>query len=131
MKSKLRSIILIVSVMAILSVVPVFAGQEPVTYTASMLAKTGTFKASKKAKYDVKLVFNDKPAKGIKVTIRVGKNKYTAKTNKKGIATFKMPQLSKKGRYTFKVSAKIGIAMSGQREQFLKLKKDIPITVKK
>ena len=50
MKAIRISIIFIVSVITILSFVPVFAGQKPVTYTASLQAKTGTFKASKKAK---------------------------------------------------------------------------------
>ena len=35
----------------------------------------------------------------MKVTIKVGKKTYTAKTNKKGKATFNLKKLTKKGKY--------------------------------
>ena len=38
--------------------------------------------------------------KKVKLTLKVGKKTYTAKTNKKGIATFKITKLTKTGKYT-------------------------------
>ena len=65
-----------------------------------------TFKKSKKVK---KLVINLKNSNGKalakkKLTLTVNKKKYTAKTNKKGKATFKITNLKKKGtiKYTVK-----------------------------
>ena len=37
--------------------------------------------------------------KNTKVTIKVNKKTYTAKTNKKGVATFKIKKLTKKGTF--------------------------------
>ncbi len=37
--------------------------------------------------------------KNTKVTIKVNKKIYTAKTNSKGVATFKITKLTKKGKY--------------------------------
>ena len=41
--------------------------------------------------------------KNTKVTIKVNKKTYTAKTNAKGVATFKLTKLTKKGKYTANV----------------------------
>ena len=38
--------------------------------------------------------------KSTKVYIKVNKKTYAAKTNSKGVATFKITKLTKKGRYT-------------------------------
>ena len=38
--------------------------------------------------------------KNTNVTIKVNKITYTAKTNSKGVATFKITKLTKKGKYT-------------------------------
>ena len=38
--------------------------------------------------------------KNTKVKITVNKKTYTAKTNKKGVATFKLTKLTKQGKYT-------------------------------
>ena len=38
--------------------------------------------------------------KNTKVTIKVNKKTFTAKTNSKGVATFKLTKLTKKGKYT-------------------------------
>ena len=65
-----------------------------------IVAKKQTFKRSKKVKkYKVTLKnAKGKAIKGKKIVITVNKKKYTAKTNKKGIATFKV-KLTKKGTY--------------------------------
>ena len=42
----------------------------------------------------------NKVMKNTKVTIKVNKKTYTAKTNSKGQATFKITKLTKKGKYT-------------------------------
>nr|WP_294999563.1 Ig-like domain-containing protein [uncultured Methanobrevibacter sp.] len=44
--------------------------------------------------------------KNIKVTIKVNKKTYTAKTNAKGKATFKIKKLTKKGKYKATVTYK-------------------------
>ena len=38
--------------------------------------------------------------KKVKVTLKVNKKTFTAKTNKKGVATFKIKNLKKKGKFT-------------------------------
>ena len=64
-------------------------------------AKKKTFKAKKKTKkYTITLKDSNKKAiKKVKVTLKVKGKKYTAKTNAKGQATFKIKNLKKKGSY--------------------------------
>ena len=66
-----------------------------------MTAKAKTFKKSAKTKkYTVTLKDNqNKVMKNTKVSIKVNKKVYTAKTNAKGKATFKITKLTKKGKY--------------------------------
>ena len=78
-----------------------------ITKEASKLtAAKKTFKAKKKSKkYTVTL----KDSKGkaiskVKVKIKVGKKTYSAKTNAKGKATFNLKKLTKKGKYTAKIT---------------------------
>ena len=70
--------------------------------TPKLTAKAKTFKKSVKTKkYTVTLKTNqNKFMKNTKVTIKVNKKTYTTKTNSKGVATFKLTQLTKKGKYT-------------------------------
>ncbi|WP_296800577.1 Ig-like domain-containing protein [uncultured Methanobrevibacter sp.] len=70
--------------------------------TPKITAKKKTFKRTVKTKkYSITLKTNqNKAMKGIKVTIKVNKKTYSAKTNKKGIATFKITKLTKTGKYT-------------------------------
>ncbi len=64
-------------------------------------AKKATFKAKKKTKkYSIILKAGKKAISKVKVTIKVGKKTYTAKTNAKGKATFNLKKLTKKGKYT-------------------------------
>jgi hypothetical protein len=73
-----------------------------VTKEATKLtAKKKTFKAKKKIKkYSVTLKDSaGKAIKGAKVTLKVNKKTYKAKTNAKGKATFKIKKLNKKGKY--------------------------------
>lgn len=72
--------------------------------TPKMTAKAKTFKKSiKSKKYSVTLKNNqNKAMKNTKVTIKVNGKTYYAKTNSKGIATFKITKLIKKG--TFKAT---------------------------
>ncbi|WP_407413200.1 hypothetical protein [Methanobrevibacter sp.] len=69
--------------------------------TPKIIAKTKTFKKSVKTKkYSITLKNNlNKVMKNTKVTIKVNKKTYTAKTNSKGIATFKITKLTKKGTF--------------------------------
>jgi predicted outer membrane repeat protein len=69
--------------------------------TPKLTAKAKTFKKSVKTKiYTVTLKNNlNKVMKYAKVTIKVNKITYTAKTNAKGVATFKITKLTKKGTF--------------------------------
>ena len=70
--------------------------------TPKLTAKAKSFKkAGKTKKYTVTLKTNkNKAMKNTKVKITVNKKTYTAKTNKKGVATFKLTKLTKQGKYT-------------------------------
>ncbi len=74
--------------------------------TPKLTAKQATFKVKTKTKtYSVTLKDNkNKVMKNTKVTINVNGKTYSAKTNSKGIATFKITKLTKKGVFTSKVS---------------------------
>ena len=77
-----------------------------ITKAASKLtAKKKTFKAKAKTKkYDITLKDNKgKAIKKAKVTLKINGKTYTAKTNAKGKAIFKIKKLTKKGKYTAKV----------------------------
>ncbi len=93
--------------------------------TPKLTAKAKTFKKSVKTKkYTITLKNNMKKAiKKAKVTIKVNKKKYTATTNKKGVATFKITKLTKKGKYKATVTYK-GNAYNA------KATKKVTITVK-
>ncbi len=70
--------------------------------TPKMTAKAKTFKVKVKTKkYTITLKNNKgKVMKNTKVTLKVNKKTFKAKTNKKGVATFKITNLKKKGKYT-------------------------------
>jgi nitrogen fixation protein FixH len=93
--------------------------------TPKMTAKAKTFKKSVKTKkYSITLKTNqNKVMKNTKVTIKVNKKTYTAKTNSKGVATFKITKLTKKGKYTATVTYKGDSCYN-------KLTKKVKITVK-
>ena len=76
--------------------------------TPKLTAKKKTFKKSKKVKkYTITLKDNKgKAIKKVKVSIKVGKKTFTAKTNAKGKAVFKLKKLTKKAKYTAKVTFK-------------------------
>ena len=76
--------------------------------TPKLTAKKKTFKRSVKVKkYSIVLKNNvGKAIKKAKVTIKIGKKTFKAKTNSKGKATFKIKKLTKKGNYKAKVSYK-------------------------
>ena len=71
-------------------------------------AKNKAFKAKKKIKkFKIALKNNiAKPIVKTKVTLKIGKKAYNAKTNSKGKATFKIKKLTKKGRYKATVAFK-------------------------
>ena len=73
-----------------------------------LTAKKKSFKKSKKIKkYTVTLKDNKgKAIKKAKLIIKVGKKKFTAKTNSKGKAVFKLKKLTKKAKYTAKITYK-------------------------
>ena len=76
--------------------------------TPKITAKSKTFKKSVKTKkYGITLKDNNgKVMKDTKVTIKVNKKSYSAKTNSKGIATFKITKLTKKGSFTSVITYK-------------------------
>ena len=69
-----------------------------------LTAPKKTFKATTKTKkVQIKLTTGKKVLKNKKVTLKVKGKTYTAKTNKKGIATFKITKLTKKGTFKYNV----------------------------
>jgi predicted outer membrane repeat protein len=94
--------------------------------TPKMTAKAKTFKVGVKTKKYTITLKNNKGAvmKNTKVTITVNKKTFTAKTNSKGVATFKITNLKKKGKFT----ATIKYAGS---KYYNKVTKKPVITVKK
>jgi hypothetical protein len=76
--------------------------------TPKMTAKVKKFKRSKKVKkYGIALKDNmGKPINKVKVTLKIGKKTFKAKTNAKGKATFKIKKLTKKGKFKAAVSFK-------------------------
>ena len=89
-------------------------------------AKKKTFKAKKKTKkYTIVLITDKKkPLKKVKVTIKIGKKKFKAKTNNKGKATFKLKKLTKRGKY------KATVKFSGNK-YYKAVSKKVKITIKK
>ena len=77
-----------------------------ITKAASKItAKKKTFKAKVKTKkYAITLKDkNGKAIKNVKVTLKIKSKTFTAKTNSKGKAIFKIKKLTKKGKYTAKI----------------------------
>ena len=93
--------------------------------TPKIIAKAKTFKTTTKTKkYAITLKDNNgKAIKNAKVTLKVNGKTYTAKTNSKGKATFKITKLNKKG--TFKAT----ITYNGNK-YYNKVSKKAKITVK-
>lgn len=88
-------------------------------------AKNKFYKVKKKTKsYTVTLKSGKTPVMGVKITLKVNGKTYTAKTNKKGQATFKIKNLKKKGKYT------ATITFAGNKS-YKKSTKKVKITVKK
>ena len=88
-------------------------------------AKKKTFKAAAKTKKVTATLKNNKGKvlKKAKLTLKIGKKIYSAKTNSKGVATFKV-KLTKKGKYTGKVK------FAGSK-YYKAVTKKVYITVKK
>ena len=70
--------------------------------TPKLTAKAKTFKISVKTKQYSITLKNNKGVimKNTKVTLTVNKKTYSVKTNSKGVATFKITNLNKKGKFT-------------------------------
>lgn len=94
--------------------------------TPKLTAAKKTFKAKVKTK-KVTATLKDnkgKVLKNIKVTLKVKGKTYTAKTNKKGVATFKVTKLTKKGTYK-------GTVKFAGNKYFKAASKTVKIVVKK
>ena len=91
-----------------------------------LAAKAKTFKAKVKTKKFTATLKNNKGKvmKNTKLTLKVGKKTFTAKTNKKGVATFKITKLSKAKKYT------ATIKFAGNK-YFKAISKKVKITIKK
>ena len=94
--------------------------------TPKMTAKAKTFKVGVKTKkYTITLKNNlGKVMKSTKVTLTVNKKTYTVKTNSKGVATFKITNLKKKGKFT-------AVIKYAGNKYYKALSKKAKITVKK
>ena len=74
---------------------------------SKIVAKKKTFKAKTKTKkYTVTLKSGKTPIKKVKLTIKIKNKTFKATTNNKGKATFKIKKLTKKGKYTAKITFK-------------------------
>lgn len=93
--------------------------------TPKLTASKKTFKVKDKTKkYVVTLKTNkNKAYKNQKITVNVKGKTYTAKTNSKGQATFKLTKLTKKGTFTAKVKY-------GGSSNYKAVSKSVKITVK-
>ena len=69
--------------------------------TPKFVAKAKTFKRTVKTKKYTVTLKTDKNVvmKNVKVTVKINKKTYSAKTNSKGVATFKITKLTKKAKY--------------------------------
>ncbi|WP_458406457.1 hypothetical protein [Methanobrevibacter sp.] len=75
--------------------------------SSKIIAKKKTFKKSLKTKkYTVTLKSGKTPIKKVKLIIKIGKKTFKATTNAKGKATFKIKKLTRKGKYTAKITFK-------------------------
>ncbi len=94
--------------------------------TPNLTAKAKTFKVKTKTKkYTVTLKTNEnKVLKNTKVTIKVKGKTYTAKTNSKGQATFKLNKLTTTGKFTATVK-------SAATACYKSVSQTVKITVKK
>ena len=93
---------------------------------SKITAKAKSFKYEDKTKkYTITLKNSKgKVLKNTNVTLKVNGKTYTAKTNSKGVATFKLTKLTKKGKYTAVIS------YAGDKN-YKKASKKAKITVKK
>ena len=91
-----------------------------------LTAKAKAIKKSDKTKKYTVTLKTDKNAvmKSAKITVTVNKKTYTAKTNAKGVATFKLTKLTKKGKYSATVK------FAGDKCYNAKTVKNIKITIK-
>lgn len=92
--------------------------------TPKITAKKATFKVKTKTKqYAATFKVNGKVMKKTKVSLKVNGKTYSATTNNKGIATFKITKLTKKGTYS------AAISFAGNKN-YNKASKSVKITVK-
>ena len=98
---------------------------KPVKTTPKLTAAKKTFKRKVNVKkYSVTLKTNKgKAIKSVKITLKVKGKTYSAKTNKKGVALFKIKNLKKKGKY------KATVTFNGDK-YYNKVTKKVKITVK-
>ena len=99
---------------------------KTVKVASKIVAKKKTFKVKTKTKkYKITLkTKSGKAIKKVKVTLKVKGKTYKAKTNAKGVATFKITKLNKKGKYTAKIK------FAGNKS-YKATSKKIKLTVKK
>lgn len=81
--------------------------KQVIKKASKIVALKKSFKKSLKIKkYTVTLKSGKSPIKKVTLTLKIGKKTFKAKTNSKGKATFKIKKLTKKGKYTAKITFK-------------------------
>ena len=102
-KTAIAYVLVIFALTAVFAAVSFLIEQDSMVkkITTAITAKAKTFKYEDKTKkYTITLKNNEgKVMKKAKVTLKVNGKTYTAKTNSKGVATFKLKKLTKKGKY--------------------------------
>lgn len=73
--------------------------KNPGASKSKINANSKTFSVDKTKKYNVKLISNWKGVKKAQIKFKINGKTYAAKTNSKGVATFNLSKLTKKGSY--------------------------------
>ena len=97
--------------------------KNPGSAKSKITASSKTFSVNKTKKYTVKLTSSGKAIKKAQVKFKINGKTYTVKTNSKGVATFNLSKLTKKGSF------KGTILYMGDNKHYMAYK-NVKLTVK-